>query len=82
MILQEHYDSVLATELDKLGTFEEKNFDKAMSWAKNRYKPKNDTVLSRHLQGAGLQADTAFRRSSVRPTRLIRLSTSSSSSPS
>lgn len=34
MVLQEHYDSVLASELDKLGTFEEKSFDKAMSWAK------------------------------------------------
>ncbi|KAI3357064.1 hypothetical protein L3Q82_015447, partial [Scortum barcoo] len=40
MILREHYDSVLALELDKLGIFDEKSFNIAMSWAKNRYKRK------------------------------------------
>ncbi len=39
-ILRQHYDSVLASELENIGHFDSATFEKAVSWAKNRYKRK------------------------------------------
>ena len=42
-ILREHYDQVLATELETAGPFDHQSFDKAITWAKNRYRRKLTT---------------------------------------
>lgn len=68
-ILLEHYDTQTATLLNSLPTWNEEAFNKATSWAKNRYKRKltdaSITAVRSLLQGEGRTPETGLRSTST-----------------